>query len=79
MFYDPRAVIPKVDNRVYGSYVLHVALWYFVCVKFQENISIGIRVIEQTQMIKALTDWMWTDGQTLQITEGLTKKKGAGA
>ena len=36
-------------NQSYDSCVLHVVLWLKVCVKFHENMSSGLKVMEQTQ------------------------------
>ena len=39
----------------------------YICGMFGENISDGIRVMERTRMMEALTD-----GQTLKISDGIT-------
>ena len=39
----------------------------YICVKFRENISDGIRVMERTRMVEALAD-----GRTLQVSEVIT-------
>ena len=39
----------------------------YIAVKFRENISNGIRVMERTRNHKALTD-----GRTLKISDGIT-------
>ena len=39
----------------------------YICVKFRENISDGIWVMERTRIMEALTD-----GRTLKISEGIT-------
>ena len=36
---------------------------FYICVKFGENISDGIRVMERTRMMEAMT----TDGRVLNI------------
>ena len=40
----------------------------YICAKFQEIISNGIKVMERTRM---MTRWR-KDGQTLKISEGIT-------
>ena len=39
----------------------------YICVKFRQNISNGIRVMERTQMMEVLTD-----GRMLKISDGIT-------
>ena len=64
-----RAITPKVGKpelRVMSSARRLIVL--YICEKFRENISDGIRVMERTLMKEALTD-----GRTLKISEGITK------
>ena len=35
-------------NQSYGSCVLHVLSWFNICVKFHENMSSGLKLMEQT-------------------------------
>ena len=52
-----RAIIPKVDKPelpIICSACRLIVL--YICVKFRENIMDGIRVMEWTRMMEALTD-----------------------
>ena len=49
-------IIPKVCKPELRSYALHVVSVLYICVRFRENISDGIRVMERTQIMEALTD-----------------------
>ena len=64
MFNVQRAITPKVDKPelwfICSARRLRVA---YTCVK---NISDGIRIMEQTRMMEALTD-----GQTFEISDGI--------
>ena len=44
----------------------------YIFMKFRENNSNGIRVMERTRMSKALTDERTADGRTFKISEGTT-------
>ena len=44
----------------------------YICAKFREIISNGIKVMERTRIINGLRTDGQTDGQTLQSSEGLT-------
>ena len=57
MFNIQKAITPKVGKveLQFMCSARHFIVLYF-CVKFHENISDGIRVMEQTQMMEALTD-----------------------
>ena len=63
MFNIQRAITPKAGKPEL-RFMSHVL---YICVKFRENISDGIRVMERTRMIEALTD-----GRTLKISESIT-------
>ena len=68
MFNVQRAIIPKVGKpelRFMNS--AHRFIVLYICVKFGENISDDIRVMERTRMTEALTD-----GRTLKISDGIT-------
>ena len=45
----------------------HRLMMVYIGVKFRENISNGVRVMERTRNYEALTD-----GQTLKISDGIT-------
>ena len=68
MFNVQRANTPKLGKSElrFIYYVRHLIVLY-ICVKFRENISDGIRVMERTRMIEVLMD-----GRTLKISEGIT-------
>ena len=57
MFNVQRAITPKVGKPelCFICSASHLIVLY-ICVKFHENISEGIQVMEQTQMMEALTD-----------------------
>ena len=64
-----RAITPKVGKpelRLMCS--AHRLIVLYICVKFGENISDGIRVMERTRMTEALKD-----RRTLKISNGITK------
>ena len=57
MFSVQRAVTPKVgipDLRFICS--AHRLIVLYICIKFGENITDGIKVMERTRMMEALTD-----------------------
>ena len=57
MFNVQRAITPKVGKpELRFMYSAGRLIVLYFCVKFRENISDGIRVIERTRMIEALTD-----------------------
>ena len=60
MFNVQRAIIPKIGKPElqFMCSALHLTVLY-ISVKFHENISNGISVMEPTQMTEALTDG-WT-------------------
>ena len=63
MFNVQRAITPKVGKPVLQFMCSACRLIVlYICVKFGENISDGIRVMEQTRMKEALMDRQ-TDGQ----------------
>ena len=78
MFNVQRAITPKVGKpelRFMYSACRLIVLYIYIYVNFRENISDGIRVIEQTRMIEALTDGRTdrrTDGRTLKNLDGIT-------
>ena len=57
MFNDQRVITPKVGKPElwFMCSERHLMVLY-ICVKFRENISNGIRVTERTQNYEALTD-----------------------
>ena len=60
MFNVQRAVTPKVGKpELEFMCSARRLIVLYICVEFRENISDGIRVIERTRMIEALTDG-WT-------------------
>ena len=68
MFNVQREVTPKIGKPEFllmWSARRLIAL--YSCVKFGENISDGIRVMERTLMMEALTD-----GRTHTISDGIT-------
>ena len=44
-------LVSRGYNQSYDSCVLHVILWFKVCVNFHENMSSGFKVMEQTQKL----------------------------
>ena len=68
MFNVRRAITPKAGKPELGFTCSVCCLKVlYICVKFGENISDGIRVMEQTQMMEALTD-----GWTLKLSDSIT-------
>ena len=65
-----RVIIPKVGKPElwFMCSTLRLMVLY-ICVKFSENISNGIRVTERTRNYEALTDGR-TDGRTDRRTDG---------
>ena len=56
MFNVQRAITPKADKPALGFMCSACCLMMlYICVKFGENISDGIRVMEQIQMMEAQT------------------------
>ena len=71
MFNVKRAITPKLSKSElwFMFSACHLKVLY-ICVKFPENISDGIRVMERIRMMEVLMDgWMdgWMDGGTLKI------------
>ena len=57
MFNVQRTIIPKVGKpELQFMCSACPVIVLYICVKFCENISDGIRVMEQTQMMETLTD-----------------------
>ena len=68
MFNVQRVIIPSVGkSELWFMCSAHRLMVLYIGVKFRENISNGIRVMERTQNYKALTD-----GGTLKISDGIT-------
>ena len=64
MFNVQRAITPKVGKPELQFMCSACRLLVlYICVKFGENISEGIRVMERTQMMEVLTDGQ-TDGHS---------------
>ena len=68
MFNAQWAITPKVGKQKlqFMCYARRLIVLY-ICVTFGKNISDGVRVMEWTRMMEALTD-----GQTLKISDGIT-------
>ena len=63
MFNVKRAITPKAGiSELQFMCSAHCFIVLYLCMKFHENISDVIRVMEQTRMIEALTD-VWMDTQ----------------
>ena len=56
MFNVQRAITPKVGKPELLLMCSARLMMLYICFKFGENISEGIRVMERTQMMEALTD-----------------------
>ena len=59
-----RTITPKLRNQKlwFMRSARHLIVLY-IFIKFRENISNGIRVMERPRMLKALTDVRTADGQ----------------
>ena len=72
MFNVRRAITPEVSKpEVRFMYSVRRLIVLYTSVKFRENISDGIRVMQRTRMIEALADGR-TDRRTLKISESST-------
>ena len=60
MFNVQRAITPKIGKQELLLMCSTRLMMLYICLKFGENISEGIRVMERPQMMEALTD----DGRT---------------
>ena len=64
MFNVHRVITPNVGKpELWFMCSEHCLMVLYICVKFHENISNGIRIMEWTRNYEALTDG-WTDRQT---------------
>ena len=73
MFNVQRTITPKVSKpELWFMCSAHQLIVLYICVKFGENISHGIRVTDWKCMIEVLTDG-WTDRWTLNILNGITQ------
>ena len=70
MFNVQRAITPKVDkSELQFICSAHHLIVLYICVKFHENISDGISVMERTQMMEVLMDGQtdgWMDPQNFR-------------
>ena len=68
MFNVQRALSLKVGKPAlrFVCFACHLTV-FNICLKFRENISNGIRVMERTRMIEAMRD-----GRTLKVSAGVT-------
>ena len=68
MFNVQKAITPKAGKpELQFMCSAYCFIVLYICVKFHENILDGIRVMEWTQMMEAMTN-----GWTLKILEGIT-------
>ena len=68
MFNVQRAITPKVDKpELQFMCSAHCTIVFYICVKFGENISDGIRVMERTRIVEALTTGR-TDAMLIAIS-----------
>ena len=65
-----RTITPRVGkSELRFMCSVHCLMVLYIAVKFRENISKGMIVMERARNYKALTDG-WTDGRILKSSDG---------